>query len=274
MAAATLDALVSAARVRSAERRARLPLERLRRDVQPDPARGRRFVAALTRNEMTFLAALERASPSGGRLFTEPAPDPGRRAGPAWRALADGLRAGGVDALVVGTESDHYDGELADLASVAHTGLPVMRADFLLDEGMVLESALHGAHAVQIVAAILDDDALARLRATAREIGLAVMIEVHAERDLERALPLAPELLGVNARDRRTLAMDPGLAARFFPRVPRGILRVALSGLATDDDVRRARAAGADVALMGAAIMKAADPVAALRGWRAAVAGA
>ncbi len=272
----TLDEIVECARKRSAERRQRMPLDELARRVRPDPARRERFLAPLTRPDLAFLCALERASPSGGRMLTEEPggrPDPARRAGARWLALAAAMRTGGADALVVGTDSDHYDGELEDIESVAFTELPVMRADFLVDEGMVLESALHGAHAVQIVAAILDDGALARLTAAARRTGLAVMIEVHHERDFERALPLAPDLLGVNARDRRTMAMDPGAFERLLPRVPRGILRVALSGLTTDDDMRRARAAGADVALAGGAIMKAPDPVAALRGWRSAVRG-
>jgi len=273
---ASLEQIVASVRRRSAESRVRQPLAELAVRVRPEPARGARFVAALTKHDLAFIAALERASPSGGRMLTEQPPtlpDPARRAGPRWHALAAAILAGGADALVVGTESDHYDGELEDIASVAFTRLPVMRADFIVDEGMVLESALHGAHAVQIIAAILDDATLARLCATARSVGLAVMIEVHHERDLERALLLEPELVGVNARDRRTMAMDPSAFERFFPRIPRGILRVALSGLTTDDDMRRARAAGADIALAGGAIMKAPDPIAALRGWRSAVRG-
>lgn len=276
MTMASLEQIVAIVRRRSAERRARDPLEALLARVRRDDTRRERIVAALTKPDLAFIAALERASPSGGRMFTEDLAsrtDPLRRAGLRWHALAAAFREGGADALVVGTESDHYDGELEDIESVAFTGLPVMRADFIVDEGMVVESALHGAHAVQLIATILDDRELARLRETARAIGLAVMIEVHHERDFERALPLAPEMLGVNARDRRTMTMDPSAFERLLPRVPDGILRVALSGLTTDDDMRRARAAGADVALAGGAIMKATDPVAALRGWRAAVHG-
>jgi len=276
MTSASLDQIVAAVRTRSAERRQRMSLDELVRRVHPDPLRRARVIDALTKPDLAFIAALERASPSGGRMYSEEPgdrPDADRRAGPRWRALAAAFREGGADVLVVGTESDHYDGELEDIESVAFTELPVMRADFIVDEGMVLESALHGAHAVQIIAAVLDDATLTRLRASARSIGLAVMIEVHHERDFERALPLEPELLGVNARDRRTMAMDPGAFERLLPRVPPGILRVALSGLATDDDMRRARTAGADVALAGGAIMKAPDPVAALRGWRSAVRG-
>ncbi|MBL8863583.1 MAG: indole-3-glycerol-phosphate synthase [Planctomycetes bacterium] len=274
MTQSLLDRIVASARQRAAQRRALLPLARLEAQVRPDPGRGRRYVTALAQPELAFVAALERASPSGGRMLSE---DPltraasAPRAGPRWRELAAALLAGGIDALVVGTESDHYDGELEDLESVAFTGLPVMRADFLVDEGMVLESALHGAHAVQLIAAILDDYELARLRAAARALGLAVMIEVHHEHDLERTLPLEPELVGVNARDRRTLAMDSGVFERLFPRIPRPSLRVALSGLATSDDMRRVRAVGADVALVGSSIMRAADPVGLLASWRAAV---
>lgn len=268
-----LDRIVASVRARSAERRRELPLVELSRRVAPDPRRRERVRTALTKPELAYIAALERASPSGGLMLVEDAPDPGARTGPKWRALARAYAEGGVDVLVVGTEADHYHGELADIRSVAFTGLPVMRADFLVDEGMVLESALHGADAIQVIVAILDDATLGRLCTLAREYGIAVMLEVHDERQLERALPHAHDLIGVNARDRRTMAMDPGAFARLLPRVPDGILRVALSGIATDDDMRRARDAGADVALAGGALMKAADPAAMLRGWRAALRG-
>jgi len=121
--------------------------------------------------------------------------------------------------------------------------------------------------------AILDDATLVRLRALAKEYGIAVMLEVHDERELERALPLEPELIGVNARDPRTLQTDLAVVERLLPRVPKGVLRVAEGGLRGTDDLKRARAAGADVALVGEALVKSADPAATLRAWKDALRG-
>jgi len=266
----TLDAIIASVRRRSAERRRAAALAGR---IAPDPARRERVIAALTKPDLTFIAALERRSPSGGVLFDEPRKPGEPLAGPRWRALAEALRAGGTDVLAVGTEQDHYGGELDDLRSVAFTQLPRMRADFVVDEGMVLESGTYGADAITLIAKILDDATLARLRTLAREQGLAVLLEVHDERELERALPLEPELLGVNARDRRTMAMDLHAFERLLPRVQKPTLRVALSGLASADDLLRARAAGADVALIGGALMKADDPAATLGAWKSALRG-
>jgi indole-3-glycerol phosphate synthase len=148
-----------------------------------------------------------------------------------------------------------------------------LRRDFVVDECMVLEGSSFGADAVTLIAAILDDATLARLRALAKEYGIAVMLEVHDERELERALALEPELLGVTARDLRTLQTDLAVVERILPAVPKGILRVACDGLGTIDDLKRVRAAGADVALVGEALGEAADPAATLREWKGALRG-
>ena len=95
-----------------------------------------------------------------------------------------------------------------------------------------------------------------------------MLIEVHDERELERTLPLAPDLVGVNARDLKTLTIDLATVERLLPRVPQGMLRVAESGIKTLADLERVRAAGADCALVGETLVRAADPAAVLRGWR------
>jgi indole-3-glycerol phosphate synthase len=279
MTTVSLDQIVDAVRKRSAARRRNMTFERLEEHVKPDSWRRERVLTALTKPELTYIAALERSSPSGGPMLVEDdhgtryGPSRRVRVGPKWLALAGACKDGGAEMLAVGTEEDHYGGCLDDLRTVEFTRLPRMRADFVLDECMVLEGSSYGADAITLIAAILDDATMARLRALAKEYGIAVMIEVHDERELERALPLEPELLGVNARDRRTLAMDAAAFERLLPRVPKGTLRVALSGLTTADDMKRARAAGADVALAGGALMKAADPAGMLREWKAALRG-
>ncbi len=257
-----LDPILDAVRARAASRRRDQPLAGLRAGMRPDPSRGARFRAALAGPELAFLAECKRRSPSEGSLVTETDLAP--------RAAA--YAAGGAAALSVLTEEDHFRGGLADLASVAGAGLPRLRKDFLLDEGMVLESLAAGADAVLLLAVCLPDPLLGELRACAAECGLAVLLEVHDEAELERALAVEPDCLGVNARDLRDFRVDLGTVERLLPRVPTGTLRVAESGLAGPGDLRRVRAAGADAALVGTALMRAADPAAALRGWRAALA--
>jgi len=168
------------------------------------------------------------------------------------------------------TEMDHFAGSLDDLGAAGACGLPRLRKDFLLDEAMVLESALHGADAVLLLPVILDDRSLARLRETARALGLAGLVEVHDERELERALALAPEpeLVGVNARDLTTFEVDLATVERLLPRVPDGPIRVAESGIRGIEDLERVRDAGADAALVGEALVRAEDPESTLRAWK------
>jgi indole-3-glycerol phosphate synthase len=260
MSATLLDPIVADVRRRAAERRVRLPLARLERQVAADAGRRARFVGALRRARFGFVAELKRRSPSAGQLLDAH--------GTAFADLARAYRDGGADALSVLTEQDHFDGALADLERAASTGLPRLRKDFVIDRGMVLESALSGADAVLLIAAILDDGTLSELRSCAGDLGLAVLLEVHDEEELDRALPLAPDLIGVNARDLRTLAVDLATVERLLPRVPPGVLRVAESGIKTLADLQRVRAAGADCALVGETLVRAGDPAAVLRRWK------
>src|SRR5205814_10282037 len=129
------------------ERRRTLPLAELERKVTPDARRRERFTRALATRELAFVCELKRRSPSAGLLLLEPE---------RWRALAESYRAGGASALSVLTEQDHFAGSLDDLRAAELTGLPLLRKDFVLDEAMVLESALHGADCVLLIAAILE----------------------------------------------------------------------------------------------------------------------
>ncbi|MFO1011799.1 MAG: indole-3-glycerol-phosphate synthase [Planctomycetota bacterium] len=270
LAGTKLAPVVAAVRRRAEERRKALPVAELERRVA-DLVRGRdvptpceRFLARFAPDELALICELKRRSPSAGELLAEDAHRPHAR----YRALAEGYAAGGAAAFSVLTERDHFDGGLEDLARVADLGVPMLRKDFVLDRAMVLESALHGASAVLLIAALLDDRELAELRAAAREVELAVLLEVHDEDELERALPHAPELLGVNARDLRTLVTDLGTVERVLPRIPAGVVRVAESGLKTAADLRRVRAAGANAVLVGESLVTSGDALGTLRAWR------
>ena len=265
MIATKLDPIVADVRKRAAERRARTPLAQLERLVVADPARRGRFLGALRREKFGLIAELKRRSPSAGVLI--------EGSGRSWIELAQAYRDGGACALSVLTEQDHFDGALADLDLARPIGLPRLRKDFLVDEGMVLESALAGADAVLLIAAILAPRELASLRRSAHELGLAVLVEAHDERELDLVLSVEPDLVGVNARDLKTLAVDLATIEKLMPRIPDSLARVAESGIKTLADLQRVRAAGASCALIGETLVRAKDPVTILRGWRAALDG-
>jgi len=257
-----LQPILAAVTERARLRRAARPLAELRRDVELAPERRQAFVDALAAPGLSFIAECKRKAPSTGQLSEEV-------------DLAARIRAyseGGARALSILTEEDHFQGSLADLGAAPEVALPRIRKDFILDEAMLVEAQLAGASAVLLLACCLDDAQLAELRAQASELGLAVLLEVHDEQELERAVPLAPDALGVNARDLRTFEIDLAVTERLLPQVPVGPLRVAESGLHDLDDLRRVTAAGADAALVGTALMRSGDPAATLRSWTAALA--
>jgi indole-3-glycerol phosphate synthase len=141
----------------------------------------------------------------------------------------------------------------------------VLRKDFILDPVQLYEARAHGAAAVLLIARILGARPLRALLRLARELGLAGLVEVHGEAELFTALEAGATIVGVNARDLDTLAVDAALVARLLPAVPSGCLAVAESGLASRADVERVAARGADAVLVGTAISGAADPASALR---------
>jgi len=170
------------------------------------------------------------------------------------------------------TEEDHFHGSPADLQQAAAAGLPCLRKDFLLEEGMLLESVEMGADAVLLLAVCLPGGLLGELRALAEELGLAVLLEVHDEEELERALEVRPDCLGVNARNLTTFEVDLGTVETLLPRIGGDCLGIAESGIRGVEELRRVRASGADAALVGEALMRCGDPENLLREWRRALA--
>jgi tryptophan synthase beta subunit len=257
VSAGRLAPILASVRARTAERRARTSLAELRREVRPDPARGRRFAGALRRAPLAVIAESKRRSPRAGELA------------PAGGTL-DRARAyarGGAAALSILTEQDHFGGSLQDLREASAAGLPLLRKDFLLDEGMLLESAVWGADAVLLLPAVLEGSLLSELYAAARELGLAALVEAHTPLDLERALALDPEIVGVNARDLATFEVDIARVEWLLPRIPPRCARVAESGISGLEEIVRVRRAGADAVLVGEALMRAADPAGLLERW-------
>ncbi len=233
------------------------------RELRARAADQRPPALALSALGFDLIAEVKRVAPSAGRL------DAGagdRAAAAAARACAYG--ASGAAAVSVLTEPSAFDGDLADLAAAAAAcPVPVMRKDFLVDVAQVWEAAAAGAGGVLLIAKLLPGGALSRLVDAAAEAGLFALVEAFDDDDLDRAAGVADRgrvLVGVNTRDLRTLAVDPGRLARLAPRFSTGALAavpgVAESGLVTAEDARTARRLGYRLALVGSALMRAPDP--------------
>lgn len=236
-------------------RRSRSEAELRARAAERDPARP--WAPALRGERVRVIAEVKRRSPSAGALAGE--------VDPAERARL--YEAAGAAAVSVLTDAA-FDGAMGDLESArAAVGVPTLRKDFLVDPWQVWESRAAGADAVLVIVAAVSDPELAALAEAAREAGLGILVEVHDPAELERAAAIDPEVVGVNARDLATFAVDPA-AARATIREARAILGdavlVAESGIDGPGPVRLAAEAGADAVLVGEHLMRAPDPAAAL----------
>lgn len=199
----------------------------------------------------SVIAEVKRRSPSRGELaaIADPA------------ALATQYAAGGAAAISVLTEGRRFGGSLADLRAVrAAVDVPVLRKDFVVTDYQLLEARAAGADVVLLIVAALEGDLLDRLHDAARELGLTVLVEVHDEAETERAVELGAELVGVNARDLKTLAVDAATFGRLAPLVPADRVLVAESGVTGPDDVRRFVGEGARAVLVGEALVRDGDP--------------
>jgi indole-3-glycerol phosphate synthase len=216
---------------------------------------GRRdFFGALRhprRGATALIAEVKKASPSAGVILADF--DPARIA----RAYEDA----GASCLSVLTDEKFFQGSLDHLRRVrAAVQLPLLRKDFIIDERQILEAVEAGADAVLLIARILDDDALKRFHALASEAGLAALVEVHDEAEMDRALALGGNLIGVNQRNLDTFKTDPSLTGRLAARIPAAararMLLVAESGIDSRADVERARQAGAGAILVGESLVR------------------
>jgi indole-3-glycerol phosphate synthase len=239
-----------------AARRA-LPEAELRARAR-DRVAPRAFEAALSfrGGPSRVIAEVKRASPSAGAI----------RAGLDAVAQARAYAAAGAAAISVLTDGPGFGGSLADLAAVrAAVQVPLLRKDFVLDRYQLIEARAHGADAALLIVAALEEPALRRLVEACAELGLAALVEVHDEREVEAALRVGARLVGVNNRNLGTFAVDLAVSERLLPRLPADVRAVAESGVRTADDARRLRRAGAANLLVGEALVRAVDPGALLR---------
>ncbi|MBA2952354.1 indole-3-glycerol phosphate synthase TrpC [Nocardioides sp. MAH-18] len=249
-----LDEIVAGVRADLAEREAVTSLADLRAalaDVDPprDPMPHFRAPGS------SVIAEVKRRSPSKGDLAD--IPDPAQ--------LAQRYAAGGAAAISVLTEQRRFGGSLDDLRAVrAAVDTPVLRKDFIVTSYQLVEARAAGADLALLIVAALDDDALRRLHDEARELGLTVLVEVHDEAETERAVALGAELVGVNARNLKTLEIHADTFGRLAPLVPDDRVLVAESGIFGPADVKRFVSEGARAVLVGEALVKDGDPEAAV----------
>ncbi len=215
----------------------------------------RDFTSSLRGEGLSCIAEIKRRSPSKGDLNLELQPD----------LVAKDYAAGGASCLSVLTDVRFFGGSAEDLRLArAACDLPVLRKDFTVSELDVVEARLMGADAVLLIAAALNDGELGRFHRRATALGLAALVEVHDEAELDRALAAGARLIGVNQRDLRTFAVDQDRARVLAARIPRGVVAVAESGIRDGGDARRLADAGYDAILVGETLVRAEDRTAAL----------
>lgn len=202
-----------------------------------------------------IIAEVKRASPSRGDLAD--IPDPAHQAG---------LYAqGGASAISVLTEGRRFKGSLADLEAVRRAvSLPVLRKDFISTPYQVLEARAAGADLVLLIVAGLDTPTLTQLHGLILELGMTPLVEAHSADEVDRAVDLGADLIGINARDLSTFELDRDLFGSLVDRIPASAIKIAESAVLAPDDVAHYRRAGADVVLVGEALVTS-DPVATLR---------
>jgi indole-3-glycerol phosphate synthase len=259
-----LDGIIATTRVAVDERRERVPLAELQAAAARRREAGDRrdFVAALRAPGLSVIAEHKRSSPSAGVI----------RAGSELPEIVTAYERAGAAALSILTEDLNFGGSLDDLrAARAAVALPLLRKDFIVDPYQVHEAAGAGADAVLLIVAGLSDTALRELHALAGELELAVLIEVHDARELEQALALEPELVGINNRDLTTLKVDTERTFELRDRIPPGPAVVGESGFSRPDQLVRLSEAGVDAVLIGEALMRTPDLEAACRALTSAV---
>ncbi len=219
-----------------------------RRAREADPPRD--FVAALHKETVALIAEVKHASPSKGVLIEHFDPV----------ALGTTYAANGAAAISVLTDAQFFQGSLDYLTQVrAAVSVPVLRKDFIIDPYQVYEARAANADAVLLITAALADAQLADLHALVAELGMAALVEVHNEAELERALKINPRLIGVNNRDLKTFREDLGTTGRIAALIPDGVTLVAESAIRSVEDVRKMGELGARAVLVGEGLVKAGD---------------
>jgi indole-3-glycerol phosphate synthase len=246
-----LDSIIEGVREDLAVRR--LPLSKLHEALEQAPTP---IAPNFPLHEMSVIAEVKRKSPSKGDLAQIPEP----------AKLAAQYQEAGAASVSVLTEKRRFNGSLEDFDAVRkEISLPLLRKDFMVDEYQFYEARAHGADLVLLIVAGLSKSQLTDYFALATELGMKSLIEVHTNDELEAAMEINPEIVGINSRNLKTLDVDPAAFKELIPRIPNGLIKVAESGISSRSDVLFAQEAGANVILVGEALVKAGDVITSMR---------
>ncbi|WP_043669634.1 indole-3-glycerol phosphate synthase TrpC [Clavibacter michiganensis] len=246
-----LGDLLAGALEDAAARRELRPLAQVEADALARPAALDALSALAPADRVKIIAEVKRSSPSRGALAEIPDP----------ALLASRYETGGASAISVLTEGRKFGGSLQDLEQVRDTvSIPVLRKDFIGEPYQVLEARASGADLVLLIVAALDQRTLVELHALVGELGMTALVETHSAEEVSRALDLGAQVVGVNARNLTTFELDRDLFGSLADSIPSGVIRIAESAVKTADDVAHYRRSGADVVLVGEALVTG-DPV-------------
>jgi indole-3-glycerol phosphate synthase len=262
VSATVLDEILVRTRADLEQRKRELPVSRLEAregGARESASHSGRFRDALTGPGIAIIAEFKRRSPSAGRLREDA--DVGQ--------IASAYERGGAAAMSVLTEGPHFEGSLEDLRRArAACGLPILRKDFIVDAYQLHEARAAGADAVLLIVAALSQEQLATLYTQARELRLDVLVEVHDSAELEVALGVGADLIGVNNRDLRDFSVDVQRTSRLLAEMPAGVAVVSESGIASAEQLRHLQEKGVQGVLVGESLMRAPNSEVALRALR------
>lgn len=249
-----LDSIIEGVRADVAAREAVVSLSEIKDAAKAAPP-PLDVMAVLREPGIGVIAEVKRASPSKGELAS--IADPAE--------LASAYQAGGARIISVLTEERRFNGSLADLDAVrAAVSIPVLRKDFVMSPYQIHEARAHGADLLLLIVAALDQHALESMLERTESLGMTALVEVHTEEEADRALQAGAKVIGVNARDLRTLAVDRDCFARIAPGLPSNVIRIAESGVRGTADLLAYAGAGADAVLVGEGLVTSGDPRAAV----------
>ncbi|OJU16549.1 MAG: indole-3-glycerol phosphate synthase [Clostridiales bacterium 43-6] len=220
------------------------------------------FYQALSSEPLAVIAEVKKASPSKGVIRGDFYPV----------ETAVCYEGAGVNAISVLTEEYYFQGSSEYLCEIRkHVKLPLLRKDFIFDEYQIYEARVMGADAVLLIAGVLDTETMKGFLTLAKSLGLHCLVEVHQENELEKAIAAGADIIGINNRDLTTFHVDLATTERLIPSIPKHCIIVSESGIATNADMKRLKAAGANAVLIGETLMRSGDVANSLKHLRADV---
>lgn len=244
-----LDDLVTATKKRMVKEKEAIPLAQLKLEAQRLPNKNPQLlINKLREPKLHFIAEIKKASPSKGLIAKEF----------PYLKIAKEYQAAGIDAISVLTEPNYFQGQLQYLQEISQiVTTPLLRKDFTVDPYMIYQAKLAGASMILLIVAILDDEQLTSYSQLAEELGLAVLVEVHNQSELQRALKANAKIIGVNNRNLKDFTVDLNNSLKLRPLVPKKIPFITESGIKTVADISRLKEAHVNGVLIGETFMRA-----------------